>query len=155
MLKLSKLTDYGTVVMTTLARAPDQVRNASELAEQTQIKIPTVRKLLKRLTRAGLLESSRGAMGGYRLAQAPQDVSMADVISVLEGPIGLTECARHDGHCGIETDCSLRSNWQIINRAVRTALENVSLADMTTPLHAIRLQPVHTTAAHQNQANTP
>lgn len=141
MLKLSKLTDYGTVVMTALARAPEKVSNASGLATQTQISTPTVRKLLKRLVRAGLLESTRGASGGYRLIRAPEDISMADVIAALEGPIGLTECARHEGQCDIETNCRLRANWQVINQAVRGALDSVSLADMVSPLQQFQVQP--------------
>lgn len=150
MLRLSKLTDYGTVVMCSLARTPDQQRNAAELAEETRIAAPTVRKLLKRLTHGGLVESSRGAHGGYRLARAPRDISMADVIGVLEGPIGLTECARHAGQCGIESDCSLRGNWQIINRAIREALADVSLAEMAGPMTDLRLR-----AETRPQRSTP
>lgn len=139
MLRLSKLTDYGTVVMTALARAPREQRNAAELAEGTRIAVPTVRKLLKRLTNEGLVESSRGALGGYRLARAPEDISVADVIAALEGPLGLTECSLHNGLCGIESDCSLRGNWQVINRAIRGALTDVSLAEMAAPAGDLRL----------------
>jgi FeS assembly SUF system regulator len=139
MLRLSKLTDYGTVLMTTLARHPREQRNAAELAKDTRIAAPTVRKLLKRLTHAGLVESSRGAQGGYRLARTPGEISVADVIAALEGPLGLTECALHDGLCGIEADCSLRGNWRIINRAIRRALTEVSLAEMTAPVAEMRL----------------
>lgn len=150
MLRLSKLTDYGTVVMTALARSPDKQRNAAELAEGTRIAVPTVRKLLKRLTHQGLVESTRGAHGGYRLARAPEDISMADVIAALEGPIGLTECAVHDGRCGIESECSLRGNWQIINRAIREALAGVSLAEMAGPMTDLRLR-----AETRRAANAP
>lgn len=139
MLRLSKLTDYGTVLMTALARHPSEQRSAAELAENTHIAAPTVRKLLKRLTHAGLVESSRGAQGGYRLARAPERISVADVIAALEGPLGLTECAVHNGRCGIESDCSLRGNWRIINRAIRDALSGVSLAEMTAPSADLRL----------------
>lgn len=139
MLRLSKLTDYGTVLMTALARRPDEQRSAAELAADTHIAAPTVRKLLKRLTHAALVESSRGAHGGYRLARTPEDISVADVIAALEGPLGLTECSLHDGLCGIESDCSLRGNWRIINRAIRKALTEVSLAEMTEPVTGLRL----------------
>lgn len=140
MLRLSKLTDYGTVVMTALARHPREQRNAAELAAHTHVAAPTVRKLLKRLTHAGLVESSRGARGGYRLARAPEEISVADVIAALEGPLGLTECALHDGLCGIESECSLRGNWRIINRAIRRALTELSLAEMTEPVGDLRLR---------------
>lgn len=139
MLRLSKLTDYGTVLMTALARQPGEQRSAAELAESTHVAAPTVRKLLKRLTHAGLVESSRGAQGGYRLARPPEDISVADVIAALEGPLGLTECALHEGRCGIESDCSLRGNWRVINRAIRRALTEVSLAEMTAPVGNLRL----------------
>lgn len=139
--------------MTALAMAPERLCNAGELAEQTQISAPTVSKLLKRLSQAGLLESSRGAQGGYRLARAPENISMADVINALEGPIGLTECALHNGRCGIESDCSLRSNWQIITRAVREALDGVSLAEMTGPLHDFRLHAEPRPLPQANSAN--
>ncbi len=139
MLRLSKMTDYGTVVMTTLARQPEALRNAAELAEQTRIAAPTVSKLLKTLAHGGLLESVRGAHGGYRLAKAPGDIAMSEVISVLEGPIAMTECAVHDGKCGIESECDVRGNWQLLNQAILSALHNVSLADMIRPLTVHKL----------------
>jgi len=86
MLKLSKLTDYGTLLMTTLAAAPEAVRNAQELAAETHVSPPTVAKLLKRLVRARLVESTRGAHGGYRLARSPQEITVAEVVRALEGP---------------------------------------------------------------------
>lgn len=134
MLRLSKMTDYGTVVMTTLARRPDTLRNAAELAAETHIAAPTVSKLLKALAHSGLVDSVRGAHGGYRLGRAAEDIPMSELISVLEGPIAMTECSVHDGKCGIESDCDVRGNWQLINRAILSALENVSLADMVRPL---------------------
>ena len=130
MLRLSKLTDYGMVVMTALARAPQGLRNAADLADETHIGAPTVSKLLKRLGRAGLVESERGAQGGYRLARAPSKIDVAEVIAAIEGPIGLTECSVHSGRCGIQSSCMLRSNWQVINHAVRGALADISLAQM-------------------------
>lgn len=134
MLRLSKMTDYGTVVMTILAREPDSLRSAAEIAEQAHIAAPTASKLLKALAHGELVESVRGAHGGYRLARPAADIDMAQIITVLEGPIAMTECAVHDGLCGIESNCDVRGNWQLINRAILSALENVSLADMVRPL---------------------
>lgn len=133
MLRLSKLTDYGTVVMTVLAQHPEQRRNAAELAEDTHLSAPTVSKILKTLAHERLLTSSRGAHGGYRLARAPEDISMADIIAALEGPIALTECAELEGRCTIEPLCSVRTNWQRINAVIRDALSDISLADMVSP----------------------
>lgn len=134
MLRLSKMTDYGTVVMTTLARHPERLRNAADLATETHIAGPTVSKVLKSLAHSGLVDSVRGAHGGYRLARPAREIPMAEIISTLEGPIAMTECAVHDGKCGIESDCDVRGNWQLINQAILGALENVTLADMVRPL---------------------
>lgn len=134
MLRLSKMTDYGTVVMTILARSPERLRSAADIAVETHIAAPTVSKLLKALAHADLVESVRGAHGGYRLGRPAATIAMAEIISALEGPIAMTECAVHDGVCGIESDCDVRGNWQLLNRAILGALENVSLADMVRPL---------------------
>lgn len=133
MFKLGKLTDYGTVLMTALAAEPARLRASQELAAITHLAVPTVAKLLKLLGKAGLVESLRGAHGGYRLARAPERISVADIVAALEGPIALTECSVHRG-CGIESHCGVRSNWRVINDAIRSALEAVTLAQMALPL---------------------
>jgi FeS assembly SUF system regulator len=138
MLKLGKLTDYGTVVMTALAAAPGELRNAQDLAGQTHLRAPTVSKLLKQLAHGGLVESVRGVHGGYRLARAPESITVADIVAALEGPIALTQCAVHGGGCAIEPHCGVRSNWRLINTAIRRALESVTLAQMAAPLRATR-----------------
>jgi FeS assembly SUF system regulator len=133
MLRVTKLTDYATVVMTVLASAPDRVHSAAELAELAHLEAPTVAKLLKPLAAAGLVEGFRGARGGYRLARAPQDISLADVVQAMEGPIGMTECSIAEGQCGIEHQCGVRANWRRINDVVAEALQQVSLAQMLAP----------------------
>lgn len=131
MLKLSKLADYATVLMTAAAREPARTQTGQELAERTHIPLPTVAKLLKVLTRANLLDSLRGAHGGYRLARSAEKISVADIIGALEGPIAVTACSDHGGEtCNIETDCATRANWRLINTAIRQALEAVTLAQM-------------------------
>lgn len=133
MLKLSKLADYATVVMSLIAADPARVHNGVELAERSHIPAPTVAKLLKTLTRGGLLESTRGAHGGYRLVRSPAQVSVAEVIRALEGPIGVTECSIHEGSCGIESQCGTRHGWRLINTAIREALEAVTLDQLAAP----------------------
>ena len=98
-----------------IAADPARVHTGVELAERSHIPAPTVAKLLKTLTRGGLLESTRGAHGGYRLVRAPAQVSVAEVIRALEGPIGVTECSIHEGSCGIESQCGTRNGWRLIN----------------------------------------
>lgn len=146
MFKLGKLTDYGTVLMTALAAEPARVQTSQELAGSTHLAAPTVAKLLKLLGKAGLVESLRGAHGGYRLARAPERITVADIVSALEGPIALTQCAVHRG-CGIENHCGVRSHWRVINDAIRSALEAVTLAQMTLPMRrgaarSLREQPI-------------
>ena len=139
MIRVTRLTDYGIVLLSRFAaEEPGAVLSARELAEETGIPLPTVSKILKTLTREGLLLSHRGTQGGYSLSRAPEKVSVADVISALEGPIALTECAGEaDGLCEIELTCPVRSNWQRITDAIREALASIPLHEMTLahPLH--------------------
>ena len=130
MIRISKLTDYGTVLLAHLARYPDQVCSSADIAAHTGIALPTASKLLKSLARNGLVISTRGANGGYRLAHDARDISAADIIDALEGPVSITECSASDSHCDIEADCSVGNAWQRINVAIRNALQEISLVDL-------------------------
>ncbi|MEW5704440.1 MAG: SUF system Fe-S cluster assembly regulator [Pseudomonadota bacterium] len=135
MFRLNRLVDYGVVLMSHIAAHPNQRFSAPDLASDLGLPAPVVSKVLKRLTHAGLLTSYRGARGGYRLARGAAAISVADIISALDGPIALTDCIEDShGSCGIESFCPVRSNWQIINRTVRSALSEIKLSDLTTPL---------------------
>ena len=134
MLRLSKLTDYGIVLMTAMAAQPERVFSAPELATITSLEQPTVSKVLKILAKSGLTQSFRGAHGGYLIEGQPQHISVADVITAMEGPIGMTECSVHVGLCAQEAVCSLRSNWRRISSAIETALAEVTLEEMTRPM---------------------
>jgi len=130
-IRLSRLADYGIVIMTTLARQPGRQHNAPEVAAQSHIPQPMVSKILKALARAGLLVSHRGAKGGYGLARPAGAISVAQVICALDGPIALTACVEDGpGHCEIEALCPARANWQRINDAIRGALEGISVGEM-------------------------
>jgi len=143
MLRLSKMTDYGALLMTHLAQQPTVLHSAHEIAEVTHIAEPTVSKLLKALAKVGLLESVRGASGGYRLSRAPERISVAEIVTALEGPIGLTECASAESDCTIQGCCGTRPNWQRISDAIRIALENVSLAEMAQPMQTSPVITLH------------
>jgi len=130
MLRISKLTDYGTVVLAHLANEPRMVRSAADVAAATGIALPTVSKLLKLLARAELVSSTRGANGGYQLSRDPLQISAADVIDALEGPVSITECSAADSHCNFEMVCSVGGSWRRINSAIRHALQDVSLLDL-------------------------
>lgn len=137
MLRISKITDYGTLVMTRIAAQPERHFSASELADGLGLGLATVSKVLKSLARHGLVTSVRGAHGGYNLARAAEAISVAEIIDALEEqPFGLTECSASTGVCERESDCRIRVNWLHINTVVRRALEDVSLADMVEPVPA-------------------
>jgi len=112
----------------------DDSHNARELAEDTQLPAPVVSKILKSLTRAGLLISQRGSKGGYSLARTPVEIPVVEMITALEGPVGITECTIHPGACAQESSCQVRDPWQRINRAVHAALEQITLADLAKPI---------------------
>lgn len=133
MLRVSKLTDYATVVMACLAARGMDVASAQTLAESAHLEVPTVSKLLKQLAQAGLVVSTRGTNGGYRLSREPQRITIADIVVAMEGPIGMTECSAHSGLCGHEPHCGVRVNWRRINQAIAGALASVTLAEMTRP----------------------
>jgi len=133
MLRLSKLTDYATVVLAHMAAAPAALHSAAEVAAGTHLAPTTVSKLLKALTRAGLVNSFRGVQGGYVLARPPERISAADIISALEGPVAITECSSNHSLCGYEDICRTGHAWQRINRAIHRALGEISLADLSRP----------------------
>lgn len=130
MLRISRLTDYATVVLATLAEQPERVQTATALAEQTRIAAPTVSKLLKQLQRANLVTSTRGLRGGYQLARPAAQISAVAILDALEGPVALTDCAAGEGHCGIESICRVGRAWQRLNLAIRSSLQDVSLAQL-------------------------
>ncbi len=130
MLKISKLTDYGTVVMTYLACKPDTVHSAADVAEHTHLSAPTVSKLLKMLAMKQLVSSRRGTKGGYSLARPASQISIADVICAIEGPVSLTVCSDPEQACEQAPYCGAATAWQRINSVVHSALEELTLADM-------------------------
>jgi FeS assembly SUF system regulator len=134
MLKISKLTDYGTLVLVHLAGYENgRLCPASDVAAGTRLSLPTTQKVLKTLTRGGLVDSARGADGGYRLAKSPAQISAAEILYALEGPVALTECSHTDSHCELEPSCQVGNAWQKISRAIRAAMADISLADLRTP----------------------
>ena len=130
MLRIGKLTDYATVVLASLAQDPARHRAATELAERTRLNRPTVSKVLKRLQRAGMVVSSRGSQGGYRLARAPDEITAAQILDAFEGPIAITECSGASSQCGIERLCRVGGAWQRVNAGIRRALEDVTLREL-------------------------
>jgi len=131
MIRLSNLADYAVVLMGHLARR-DRRANATEIAGETGVPVPTVAKILGAMSRAGLLVSHRGLKGGFSLARPAGEITIADVIEAADGPIALVHCVETaPGDCDLESICAMRPHWQTINAAVRDGLAGVSLADLT------------------------
>ncbi|MCC6716585.1 MAG: SUF system Fe-S cluster assembly regulator [Acetobacteraceae bacterium] len=135
MLRLSKLTDYAVVVLIRLGAcdrlAPDCVQTSPGLAAGTGVPEPTVAKVLKALATAGLVSSQRGARGGYRLMRSLEAISVADVITAVDGPIALTACV--DGssaECDVSSVCAVKGRWDLVNAAIEQSLSAITLADM-------------------------
>jgi FeS assembly SUF system regulator len=136
MLRLGKMTDYATVILSFMANNKAPVHAALEISKATGIALPSVSKILKSLVKARVLSSIRGAKGGYSLTAAPEKITVASVITALEGPIALTECSSSDSQCDQVSACTIGNNWRVVNQSVQKALEAVTLADMMSPVQA-------------------
>lgn len=142
MLRISKLTDYATVILAHLPQAGEGRRTAAEVAALARLAPPTVSKVLKELQHAGLVASTRGAQGGYALARPAAQITAADIIDAVEGPVALTECASHDNQCGLESSCRVGATWQRVSVAIRAALAGVTLAQLAGG-EPLAEQPLH------------
>ena len=144
MLRMSKLTDYSILILAFLANGGSRFHSASDVAENTGLALPTVSKLLKALTRARLVRSHRGSHGGYTLAHSAEEITAADVVDALEGPLAITECSSNDSHCELQPVCKVGGALQQLNQGIHTVLENITLAQLTAvpevPLQ--RMDPV-------------
>lgn len=146
MFRLSKGTDYGIRILAHLAHlARDEegtTHNAREMAEDLSLPIPMVSKVMKSLVRAGVLESHRGAKGGFSLSRRPEELNVADMIAALEGPVALTECQIGPALCQHESSCRVQEPWSVINRSVQSTLATITLSDLINPdfgQHALQI----------------
>ncbi len=148
MLRISKITDYGTLVLVHLADLRDsQPCPAKEVAAGTHLSLPVTQKVLKILTRGGLVISTRGVDGGYKLAKQAHKISAADILDVLEGPVAITECSHDDSQCQLESNCQVGDAWQKISLAIRTALNEIKLSDLRRPPNEFPLRYTILTAS--------
>ena len=143
MIRMTRLTDYGIMLLTLFARdSKHPMKSARDLSQEAKLPLPTVSKILKLLARHGLLEAHSGVRGGFTLSRKPDAITMAEVIGALEGPIGVTDCCAPPSDCGIEKSCIVKSNWMKINRVVLGALDRITLAEMTHPIELPAAAPV-------------
>lgn len=134
MLRISKLTDYAMLIMSQMAKDPNSVLSATELAEVLHLSGPTVSKILKMLADALLVKSVRGADGGYHLSRPAEKITVADVISAMEGELAVTECCESVNLCAIDSVCTMKDNWRKINKIVKSFLTKLTIRDMLQPL---------------------
>ncbi|MEP3225320.1 MAG: SUF system Fe-S cluster assembly regulator [Parasphingorhabdus sp.] len=136
-MRLSSLADYAVVLMSAASRhcgaalLADGKLNASTLAQETGVPLPTTQKLVSRLSAAGLIESTRGVGGGIRLARPPASISLADIVEAVEGPLAITSCTIEGNHdCALEDSCTVKPHWGVVNQTIRKALDEVNLASL-------------------------
>ena len=136
-MRLSHLADYAVVLMTAAARRPTGARlSATELAQETGVPLPTAQKLMGQLAACGLLSSARGASGGFALARPAKEISLADIVEAVEGPIAMTVCSEGRNDCALDAHCRVKPHMGLIGSAVRGALGAVSLQQLSTPAKA-------------------
>lgn len=133
MLRIGKLTDYAMLILSKMAKEPDCILSANDIADAVHLSGTTVSKILKMLAEANLVRSIRGAEGGYQLRKAPQKISLAEIIQAMEGYIAITECCDKISLCNIEPFCGMRKNWQKINKIFLAFLTQLTLFDLLKP----------------------
>jgi FeS assembly SUF system regulator len=141
MLRIGKMSDYALLLANHLVGTTDALRTTEDIVNASRLPLATVRKLLKKLVDAKIVISYRGVRGGYRLAREPRDITIAEVICAIEGPIALTECTAQQNECTLAADCELRQNWNYVNQMVATLFNNISLAQMAESVADTRVAP--------------
>ena len=143
MLKIGKMADYALLVTHHLVKKTYGLCTTDDLAQASQLSVPTVRKLLKMLVDANIVTSYRGVKGGYKLSREAKYLSLADIITAVEGPIALTECTQVKHDCDLESSCELKHNWSYVNQMVAQLFTHISLADLSNPnaKHIVGLNP--------------
>lgn len=144
MIRIGKLTDYAMLIMSHMAKNPLSLLSATELADALHLTVPTVSKILKMLAEAGMVTSTRGAEGGYLLAKAANNITVADVIAAMEGDLAMTECCESIGLCTIDSMCALRENWRKINSMIHAMLSKVTILNMMAPDFSGKLNAIST-----------
>lgn len=134
MIRLSRLTDYAITLLSYVGNESDALWTAAGLSEKSGLPLPTVAKVLKVLAKSGLVSAQRGAIGGYKLTRTPSQISVAQIIEAMDGPIAITKCAHGSAQkCAIKNFCAMSGGWNKVNGAIRDALNDVSLAEMVSP----------------------
>jgi FeS assembly SUF system regulator len=134
MLRISKLTDYAIIILSRLVLDAERIASAAWLAEEIHLAVPTVSKILKILAEAELVISFRGQGGGYKLAKNAAEITIAEVVSAMEGKLAMTECCSPKNRCVLDSLCTVKENWRVINQLISSVLAGLTLHDMIRPL---------------------
>jgi FeS assembly SUF system regulator len=143
MLQINKLTDYAIIILSFLAVMPEKMVSATQVAQHTHLSVPTVSKILKILAEYALVQSFRGVDGGYQLARSAKEITLADTLAAIEGKLAITKCCTAS-LCVLDSLCTVKENWQLINKKIVAALASVTIHDMMRPLagHTIALRGI-------------
>ena len=135
MIKVSRMADYAILLVCKMSGDEKKVYSAHDLSIQTKLKITTISKILTKLTKANITSSIRGVTGGYKLVMQAEDISVGNIIDIIDGKVALTVCVEEgeNHNCDLVSLCPSQSNWQIINNTVREALNSVNIAEMANP----------------------
>ena len=133
MVRLSKLTDYASVILAQMARHPDVLWSAGQLSSESSVPKPTCIKLLKLLVKGGVLTSTQGARGGYSLARVPSQIPVKVIIEAIEGPTAITECGTDETLCRLTDHCAVMSRWRELGDQVNHILTKTTLEDLISP----------------------
>lgn len=134
MLRISKLTDYAFIILSCMAFDKEQITSAAWIAHKTHLSLPTVSKLLKILAEKGMVLSFRGQDGGYKLAKNSTEITVAEIVSAIEGGLAMTECCASENACALDSLCTIKENWRIVNEMIFSVLAGLTLHDMIRPL---------------------
>jgi len=130
LLRISRMADYAVIATSYMAKHPEANLSASDIAEATGVPLPSISKILKKLAKAEILQSKRGVAGGYKLSRSPKSITIADLISSVEGPIVMADCLDHNRGCSLESFCTVKIPWQRVSNIIEEALTELSLADI-------------------------
>ncbi|MEZ5547758.1 MAG: SUF system Fe-S cluster assembly regulator [Pseudomonadales bacterium] len=147
MLRISRFADYGLLVINALCQV-NQLTTLEQLSEKTKLTMPTIYKIMRSLVKSGLVISLRGVNGGYKITKSADQISIAEIIEAVDGPIALTDCTKGLGcQCVLEGDCQLKGNWQLVNQQVIKTLGSITLDMMNQPVSQNMNAGTHNIAA--------
>ncbi len=147
MLRISRFADYALLITNELCKN-NQLMTLEQLTETTKLNLPTVYKIMRALVKSQLAVSLRGVNGGYKTTKKAHQISIAEIIEAVDGPIALTDCTKGKAcQCVLEGQCQLKGNWQLVNQQVVKLLGSITIDMMNQPVNQKMKTGVHNIAA--------